>query len=797
MDNVTETRLKLLENGYSPIKNRDKATYLKDWPQLELTEELIRSWDRNRRDQATGLRVENGLAAIDIDINDQDMVDALANAILDICPELDADDVPLLIRSSGRAKEAWFVRTDEPFGRIHTRRWIKEGETIEDGTHVLEIFGGASARQMGAFGPHTVERDGTVTRSYEWRDLSPLDVPLSALPVLTKQQFFAIADFAERLMEDAGWSPVLRTTSGENTTQRSYDLTDDMLFDLNDGRLGVSLNDLREYADSEEGLRCSASWLEGPDPKRSPDRCLISLTRGGYVSIWDSATGVTHVEAAAKPKDYGPEIDRAAEKLLELQERRKRKIKGGEECNVVVAKMLEMYAYCPTQQLSVVPIWATDLTAGVTVPAFRLQHMSNCMEEVGPRGGTKRINPVDMWMADARRHTVAGLRMRPDKPRPLFEEDGKTYVNTYSPPTFAEVGGDPMPGVGFLTQLLPDSAERQWFIKWLSFKLRYPHIPGPAVVMVAHSVFGTGRGTLGVLIGKLMGQQYVHSLSFEDFTGKTYQSQYNEWQAEALMLLVNESSEAIDGSVYQTKRNSYERLKEIVDPRATVRHIKVKGTGNYRSLSSTTVLIATNHADALPIPENDRRFAVLRNGGNSDPDYWRDLNSWMEDDANVSAFYQWLVAQDIEDYSPYEAPPMFAGKLRMVEDSKSDLEVGFDIVLESLASPYVTVAQIEHMMRDIERGNSLDYPRGDLGGIIKRLVRTNLHRVGVKDGPNWRPMFDGTRHPVYATSHEAAARGASSVGVWLQEQVTKNGPAGGGAKPGNVIDLAKIKRSPA
>lgn len=671
-NDVTALRLRLLANGYSPIRNRDKATYLKDWPQLEITEEVIQSWDRNRRDQATGIRVERGLAAIDIDINDQDMVDALANAILDICPHLDSDNIPLLIRSSGRAKEAWFVRTDEPFGRIHTRRWIKDGETIEDGTHVLEIFGGASARQMGAFGPHTVERDGTVTRSYEWRDnLSPLDVPLDALPVISKQQFFAIADFAEKLMEAAGWSPVVRTTSGENTAQRSYDLDEAMLFDLNDGRLNVTLADLRDYADSEEGLRCSASWLEGPDPKRSPDRCLISLTRGGYVSIWDSATGVTHVEAAAKPKDYGPEIDRAAEKLLELQERRKRKIKGGEECAVAAAKMLETYAYCPTQQLSVVPIWATELTAGVTVPAFRLQHLSNCLEEVGPRGGVKKINPVDLWMADARRHTVAGLRMRADKPRPLFEEDGKTFINTYSPPTFTDEGGDPMPGVAFFNQLLPDAAERLWFIKWLSFKLRYPHIPGPAVVMVAHDTFGTGRGTLGILLGKMMGSNYVRSIPFETFTGKTYQSQYNDWQGDALMVLVNESSDATDGSVFQTKRNSYERLKEIVEPRATMRHISCKGLPNYWALSCTTYLIATNHADALPIPANDRRFAVLRNGGNSDPEYWRQLNEWMEDDANVSAFFLWLTSQDIEDYSPYEAPPMFAGKLRMVEDSKS------------------------------------------------------------------------------------------------------------------------------
>ena len=305
---IEALRLQLLANGYSPIPNRDKRTFFKGWPTVEITSGAIASWSRRHGDDATGLRVENGLAVIDIDINDQALVDALANAAMDIVPELADERVPWLARTSGRAKEAWVVRTEEPFGRIHTRRWVKAGETLDDGSHVLEIFGGASARQMGAFGPHTVERDGTVLRSYVWRDQSPADVPLEALPILTKAQFFAIADKAEALMRAAGWDLVAMTEKGENTAQRVYDLADGMVFDVNEGERGVSLLELKALVEAgEEGVRVSASWLEGPDPKRSPHRCLVSLTRSGHLAIWDSATGVTHVEAAGEPVEIDQE----------------------------------------------------------------------------------------------------------------------------------------------------------------------------------------------------------------------------------------------------------------------------------------------------------------------------------------------------------------------------------------------------------------------------------------------------------------------------------------------------------
>lgn len=314
-DQVRRDRMKLLEQGYSPIPNYDKTTFLKGWPRVEITPEAIDEWSRRHgRWLATGLRIENGLVAVDLDVDDASMVERLADIVQNIVPELADERVPWLERSSGRAKVAWFFRTDEAFGRLHTRRWLRPGETADThATQFVEIFGGASARQFGAFGPHTRLDNGEVTRWYAWRDLSPLDVKLASLPIITKKQLADFCDAAEREFQAAGWSPVLLSTRGENAGERIYDLVDDMAFDCLDGA-SRSLEEMRSRAAHDGDLRCSAAFFDGPDC-RNRTRCLVRLERG-RVAIWDTATDTHHLEAVTVSSDLSERLRRLAEQGL-------------------------------------------------------------------------------------------------------------------------------------------------------------------------------------------------------------------------------------------------------------------------------------------------------------------------------------------------------------------------------------------------------------------------------------------------------------------------------------------------
>jgi hypothetical protein len=309
----TEIRLQLLANGYTPIPNVGKTTYLKNWPTIQVTPELVAQWERKHsRWKDTGIRVQDGLCVIDFDIDDKEMMDEIARHVEEAKPALSR----ALIRYGKGFKEAWFIRCDEPFGRIHTRRWLAPGADLDkDGTHVVEIFGGASPRQFGSFGAHTREPDSSVKIAYEWApgavvvddvtvptDGSLLACPLNQLPEITKQDCFDIVDIAERLLEAAGWTFVVKTQKGESEATKVFDLVPEMLFETNQGEVDVTFADLRARAVAgEEGLRVSASFIE-PGRGHSLTRCLVGRTsQGGDISIWDGANDTTHFAADKAP----------------------------------------------------------------------------------------------------------------------------------------------------------------------------------------------------------------------------------------------------------------------------------------------------------------------------------------------------------------------------------------------------------------------------------------------------------------------------------------------------------------
>lgn len=743
---IAALRLQLLSNGYMPLANRDKRSFLKGWPTVVVTPDVIQLWSRRkRREAATGIRVENHLAVIDLDI-DHPVIEDIAAAIEQIVPE------GYLLRRGKGYKEAWFVRTAELFSRIHTRRWVAPGVVEDDGTHSIEIFGGGSPRQFGAFGAHTLDDNGNARISYEWDGPSPADTPLASLPELTKEQFFLICDTAERMLEKAGFTFVKRSVAGESEAVRVYDLTDDMVFDLDTGESDVPLADVAKRAGSET-LRCSARWLEG-DSAVNRSRCLIGVTRAGHLMIWESASGTTHMEASKKPIDRQELLDRAAEALKALETKQQHKIDEADDGYVVAAKIRETYVFNPaSSNHAAVPLWASELDAGLSVTAFRQLMLPYVAVETGPRGGEKRINPVDMWMSDRRRYAVDGVRMAPDQPRPTFEEDGQTFLNVYDPPLHDAEGGDAGIGWELIEQILPDATEREWFTQWLAYKFMNPDIPGPAVILVAASAFGTGRGTLATLLEKLFGQSYVRTLPFHIFAGQTYQSQYNDWLVGSVVAFVNESADTSSsgGSTYKTKVNTYEHLKELIDPRPRMTHIVRKGENSYRARTHASFIIATNHRDALPLPPGDRRFAVLTNGQPREQAFWTRIHGWLEDPANIAAFARALEQVDLTGYNPYAPPIMTTAKQTMIDLAGSELDHAVNQMLEEARGALFTTEQVLGWLRTLRTRYSYDYP-DNWQVIAKRLVLNRFTRIGHRNGKNWLLPHAGLQVPVYAVN---------------------------------------------
>jgi hypothetical protein len=734
MNATTALRLQLLANGWSPIRNFDKRTFMQGWPTAAITPEEIERWGRRfSRDEGTGLRLDNGLAVADFDIGDPIMKE-IANAVLDAIPALADERRPLPIRFGSSFKEAWFFRTAEPFGRLHSRAWIRPGESADEGAHRVEVFGGGSARQFGAFGPHTKLDDGTVTLSYRWLDRSPADTLQSELPILTKEECGLIVDTAEAVLRSHGWTPVLRTQKGEDHAQVAYDLDEAMWFDTNSGER-LSLAELRERGD--EGLRCSASWLEGRSASNT-SRCIVGLTKRGGLSIWESAAGVSHREKSEEPMPPY-QAERVAARLAALagqpsmfdepgpaREGRQERAAGATGIRVpqvprqapegppepvspedragpAAEKLLRMYAWCPAAGTTpILPVYTDTPETGMNMATFKATYARNV-----DVAGRTRTHCVDIWLTDANRINVAGIRMRPDRPWPLYEEAGERWINCYRKPVHdAEPEGEAEFDT-FMEHLLPTVEEREWQLDCLAHKWMNPAVPGPGVIHVSPQQ-GAGRGTFFSMVAGLFGERYVRKVDGMTLTGEGSQGQYNRFLNGSLVVTVDEVLSS-SGMLLWHRRNTYERLKLLVDPAIRVAQIVQKNQNNYDARVFASFLLATNHENALPLDEDDRRFSVLSNGGRMPEAMRRSLNRFRKGDDWSPGFIA-MLARKLEaraaasSFDPYAAPPEFEGKARMIKLNSTDVMDVADQAIEEMPGDYVTrkdfLARVMFMLGD-------------------------------------------------------------------------------------------------
>jgi len=290
----------MLDNGYYPVLNDCKRAVVSDWQKRRPDRAEVLSWDRSAF-ASTGMKIDGDLAVIDADIREAALIDALAGALDKGHPELFARG---LVRHAGGVKEAWFARTEEPFQKIHTRKWTRgDPDDPNAETQHVECFSSRTTRQFGVDGPHT--REGNkIIRVYQFvDDASPATVPRTALPILPKAAFTTACDLFEGIAQDAGLSVTKRIGNGGGEGKRVvYDLTDDMVFE-SDHDTYRGLEELAEacVVAAHEGhkLRVTSSFL-GHGTNAS--KCIVGYARGGrYVFIYDFETELTHRPANRSP----------------------------------------------------------------------------------------------------------------------------------------------------------------------------------------------------------------------------------------------------------------------------------------------------------------------------------------------------------------------------------------------------------------------------------------------------------------------------------------------------------------
>jgi hypothetical protein len=738
MKKVTVWRLAAHTNGWPVLPNRDKLCVLKGWPEVVATKELITGrWARMRAYKATGMRIADGSAAIDADIN-HPIAEKIRAAMMAKIESWGVDPTKLLIRRGKGSKIALFCQTEEIFSRLHSRRWRAPGAGPDDDTHQIEIFGGGSPRQFGVHGPHSHNDNGSVAVEYRWEGPSPAEVPLKDLPVLTKAQFYELVDLVDQMLREAGFEPVARSTKGESEAGTVSDLGDyrDKVFDLQDRRQMLSLADLKHVRATEDGeIRCSASWLEGPEAKNT-SRCIVGMTHDGRLTIWESASGVTHMEAdIVDTRDWAAAVE---------------KIKAQATAPTVFDKQAtphcaeEFWAYLPQHRYIYEP-------TGDLWPA---ESVRNALSKMMHRGESV---PANVWLDKNR--SVEQMTWAPGLSQVIedrlvadggwIERPGARCFNLYRPPVASTGDADKAQRwIEHVHEVYPGEAEH--IIQWLAHRVQRPGEKINHALVLGGSP-GIGKDTILEPVKAAVG-----AWNFCDVSPQQVMGRFNGF-LRSVILRINEARDLGDTDRF----TFYDHTKAYTAAPPDVLRIDTKNTPEYAIPNVCGLIITTNHkTDGLYLPDDDRRHFVAWSPKVKEyftPDYWAELYAWYGNGGygHVAAL---LGTMDISRFDP-KAPPLKTDAFwEMVNASRTPEDAGLADVLDELGRPdVVTLDDIREKAVDPTLHDWL----GD--GRNRRRIPHRMEACGygavrnpyAQDGV-WK--IGGKRLPIYARSDLPAAR---------------------------------------
>jgi hypothetical protein len=779
-DSLIQATEQALALGYDVIFAQGKDGPGAGWPDRPLP----KSWKRaNMPTLIVRLHTTVMLAALDVDVSDPAMVDRIMVRLFERFPAL----VKVPCRGNTKnAKMCFFFRTDVRWGRLATKHY-KPADDSQPG-QMVEAYGGGFAKYFSIFGTHDLKAKPEPT-DYTVEGDSPAlwEIHPDELPVFTEAQVNEMLLIAEQTMKAEGW--VTREALDPNIAPGTtlYDLTEDMQFISPQIDYAMTLDELRQEAPGigEDGLPVYMGFLPGRGEDWNPNRASARVDHLGLcITEWPD-TKHRPVDAKPEPAQDALPASLAPSSFFTAAKERQAAERGHDPHDWTDAGIQARFAFCPTKGSGMVYEIAKHGQGGMSVTACRLDWQEHAVWDADEE---KFINPFGAWIGGEKRR-VEGIEMRPDHKTDIFDDGFGPMLNSYYPPSHPDDGGDTRAFHAYFEHMIPDPIERAWFWGQLCHKVQHPEVPGPGTVLVAR-IFGSGRGTLFSIIGKLIGERFMHQVDFGMITGRNAGARFNGWQAENLIVTIEEAKDDVEGDTLRGRASAFEVIKSKIEPSADrLVTVEKKGQDQISGRAFATFLIATNHADAIKLPEGDRRIAVITCGPRLPEVNAHRIRAWMSDPLNIGALYREMMAEDLtaSTFEPYNSPPLFAGKQTMIEAGRSGLEQAFEDALAEIPSQLVTQASVvAHMERmDFDRPNNW-------GSVVKTWVRANLHPVG---GTMDRVYFTGAgKQRVFARSSELAVSW-SSVGVKELHREVAKGYAASALPIANDVPIFKKAKS--
>ena len=380
---------------------------------------------------------------------------------------------------------------------------------------------------------------------------------------------------------------------------------------------------------------------------------------------------------------------------------------------------------------------------------------ASCRTEIeGDDGKSRKVLNASLWKASDKRATVAARTFCAGGGAVCQDPDGNLALNSWRPISRTPGERDVSPFLDHVGYLYGDPPERAAFLDWLAHIEQRPGIlPHYGWLHIAKST-GTGRNWLASVLARVWRGYVAPNVDLPGMLS----GQFNGALAGRVLAIVDEVQEGGGENPYRHAN----KLKSLVN--AEVREINPKYGRQYREWNACRWLVFSNHENALPLNDTDRRWRVVRHDGSpKSPKYYERLYALIADENFVNAVGAWLRDRDISRFNPGERPPMNSAKQAVISASKTSIMENAEQLVALWPADVITNRDLARVLSGNEQSDEEPTPAmrkalSDLGAVPAR----NPFNARGRRGRGW--VLRNHTKWAKATTGELASE-ASSVGI--------------------------------
>lgn len=281
----------------------------------------------------------------------------------------------------------------------------------------------------------------------------------------------------------------------------------------------------------------------------------------------------------------------------------------------------------------------------------------------------------------------------------IFNYQGLNMVNTFKslnldiPDTLSaeqQLGVDSFER--HLAFLLPNEKDRVIVRDWMAYVVQNP---GKRVswAIVVKGVHGDGKTYLSRVMEAVTG-------SVNQVAGSSFGGQFNSWAQGALVVAVEEIRVSGD-----KKYEALDRMKPLISNSSIP--IEEKGRDVRTIPNFSSYMLFTNHADALPIAESERRYCVFETPFTSRAQLYQAFGGADQSAAYYDALFDSLNAHPealayhllnhvvSPSFKPSSQAPETSARTRMIEATVSSAQEALESAIETHACDIVSAALLD------------------------------------------------------------------------------------------------------